>query len=1032
MQLDAQEWLGFFPFCLSDRHAVDHELYSYIVNAGNLPTTTICNQLKKMATDHYYEEYQHYLFLVRTQRVKSRTATIGRDGQQRMQRFYGPKEDETAAERQAKRARERLTLVNRKLATARSKLYSGLPFHPIIDKKHNRNNLGVSLKYLGVTKLRRLVAGGISTGTQLLESDDPVIKPEWRLMIEQHFDDLREQIEDLEAQQNTLDEVVLLDNVIATVPERTRPIVREEEATLPPAFSQMYDKCGYNAKLLSWSQVNSILRTEFAHRKEIQDSKMRGLTATILKFDFNYETAKKMRVWVGPGRSYRPFICILTVQNEHGLTVFWKALKSQESLKEVEDDLKKLDRRLMYNAKSEQSTVLHCYIDNCCAVSKPEEQLKKIFPNCGVGLDAFHWQQRWDPSLEKSNSKEAGTFRGLMRRALFAFSPEECERAKTVVMEKKGRAVTTREIVKEARSAIPEPDILRERVLRVLNCVFYVDAVSEADRLRGKDPQKCPKFFKSMKPELRKLIERQLHHIDHGCLSDPKNVDIHITNPKTNVHYIARGTSLNETDNKYLNLVLGAMVGIDRADRLLGTFFEVSNDKRMVRRMGSCDYGTHKTEVLALLNSLAKGAGYGDEELPFPELSAPTRLPNHFNEALGLNFNYDCFDNVSNPTDLGNENEVYSPEEIDEQALHLFLGNINFDTLDESDNESEDENEPATEEEEPLLGDIVPIPVDFDPNAEDDHPEQPSIDREVEHVHQMVLDTLSPETSLQSFARMTNHEPWIPFRSLNSSVAATDLEREEYSLFARMKCKYKRHVSPGLPRVGYRDFELAWNMEVAERYRRKLEEEDTENNIVMINRKSYVQLQQHYDDAIESERLAGICDPNCPEMKALNHTFQTTRQMTALPTGRNAEAIQYRATGLGTPFGAPTVLNPTITERAINGLNQRAVQVPWRLGAPRQQKPNYLNGFQGKTWCMSCGFQKREHDIKTESFGSKCKRNYCSKCYQMKEHHVTCMMGPRCTHQPCTTSPHSLWYLSPPKKVRPNMLFDCYTLHLNN
>ena len=42
---------------------------------------------------------------------------------------------------------------------------------------------------------------------------------------------------------------------------------RNEEDPLPPLFSKMMDKCGYNAKVISKDRIDCILMTDFLHRK---------------------------------------------------------------------------------------------------------------------------------------------------------------------------------------------------------------------------------------------------------------------------------------------------------------------------------------------------------------------------------------------------------------------------------------------------------------------------------------------------------------------------------------------------------------------------------------------------------------------------------------------------------------------------------------------------------------------------------------------------------------------------------------------
>ena len=187
---------------------------------------------------------------------------------------------------------------------------------------------------------------------------------------------------------------------------------------------------------------------------------------------------------------------------------------------------------------------------------------------------------------------------------------------------------------------------------------------------------------------------------------------------------------------------------------------------------------------------------------------------------------------------------------------------------------------------------------------------------------------------MQSFTRLTNQQPWIPFRKINATTPKTTLDLEEEGLFNRLHKDYRRNVSPGTPRYGYHDFELAWNIEVAERYRRKMDDDKNHEAIVLINRKSYIQLQEHYDDILQSERMSHICDPNCNHLQELNQTMRETRQWVTAPTGRVAERIQYRATGHQMPYGNPTTFNPSVTMHAIMGNNLNGQSVPWTLAAP--------------------------------------------------------------------------------------------------
>jgi len=720
-----------------------------------------------------------------------------------------------------------------------------------------------------------------------------------------------------------------------------------------------------------------------------------GLTATTLKFDFQCETSKKIRVWTGPGKSYRPYYCMLTVLNELGMCVYWKALKSPESFKEVKADLVALQRHTQCDARATECPVVSCYIDNCCTVSNVDGQLKQMFTNAAIKLDPFHWMKRFDKILVSATTKEAGLFRSMLHRALFVVNEEEFQRAKEVLKQKKGRQPTTKETLKEARTTTPKPEVLRDRVMGVINCALHVDGATERQRLQGGAPSTLPHFFKPVNGEVRHLIMRQMHHVDKGCLSDPANCDMHITNPVTGIHCCARGTSHNEVFNRHMNALLGNSIGIERADRLLCGFFEVMNDQRRIHRLGETDCGTSRTEVLALLNSIASGAGHSVTELPFPSLSTPSLLPNRFKESLGLNWRCPEHDTVCNPT---NDEQEFDPEVED------CLLAIDFDAI------TDDDPEPVTGElqEQDEVQEPVRLGEEEDADEEDnDNIElQCEIDAEAEHL--LVLETRDPETSLQTFSRLANEEPWTPFRPINSSAEKTEQDFEEHALFQRMKKNCKRHLSPGTARAGYKEFELAWNLEVAERHR-KFMNNDCMNNTVLIRRKSYLQLQQHHDDVIESERIGRLS--NSRQMKDFNQIVKDARLMTAAPTGRIAAPAQFLTTGLGTPFGAPPTLNADIGRQGIvrNDCNEQSV-TPWNVQGPSLCRPtNPLTSFSRKRWCMTCGYQKKQH-AKEERFGSKCTRNRCANCGELSQRHDGFLMGPCCKKKPKHDSPYKLWH----------------------
>jgi hypothetical protein len=92
---------------------------------------------------------------------------------------------------------------------------------------------------------------------------------------------------------------------------------------------------------------------------------------------------------------------------------------------------------------------------------------------------------------------------------------------------------------------------------------------------------------------------------------------------------------------------------------------------------------------------------------------------------------------------------------------------------------------------------------------------------------------------MDAFKRLTNQEPWIPFNIGGRS--STDVE--EATVFDTMQKEYNRRSPARSPR-GYFSFMKAWNLEVSRRYRLHVE---GNFGVILINRKSVIQLQDYYD-----------------------------------------------------------------------------------------------------------------------------------------------------------------------------------------
>ena len=128
--------------------------------------------------------------------------------------------------------------------------------------------------------------------------------------------------------------------------------------------------------------------TDFLHRKPIQKAKMLGLSAEVIKIDFEYKIVKKIHVYTGVGKAFRPYKCLATVQNENNQTVYYKVCQGSEAIDEIKIGLEHLRKRNTNEVKV-------IYVDNCCTV---RQKLLNIFPQAVVKLDPFHYMKRWKSS----------------------------------------------------------------------------------------------------------------------------------------------------------------------------------------------------------------------------------------------------------------------------------------------------------------------------------------------------------------------------------------------------------------------------------------------------------------------------------------------------------------------------------------------------------------------------------------------------------------------------------------------------------
>ncbi|MGL5934273.1 MAG: hypothetical protein ACRCZI_01470 [Cetobacterium sp.] len=598
MQLDAPVYFAYFNFYLGPGYAVDEQLYSHVIEeAASQATAMIARRLKTHAYKRYYSDYQLYFAAAGVHKISQ-----PKKKQKNIKDLFPKISNDPALEGLKRMKRDALDECGRARAAldnARRDLEKDIRFDGMLGDKDNHNIHGRFnlLVGLGGTKLRRLIAAGVFSmhGLMAVHNDDQSIVDAglsnlvigWQSKVVAYYEQLQGTVdferERLEAADHCL--AIATADLDSYIDECNRdkivlpaqrgssinPYRKRDSETLPPLFSEFDDKKGYNGRILSKGRIDSIVTTVFNSRKRFQEAKMKGLCATILKIDFNYKLAHKVRVWVAKGESFVPFKCVTTIQNEDALTVFWKALKHSESFKEIADDLRRLRLRLNRNKAAAEGNIIVTddqlpeavkvvYVDNCCQVRR---SINNIFFEALVKLDSFHWLKRWNPIVFDPKSAHAGILRALLTSALHNVDAVEFARAKAKLEAKKKRAPTIKEVLKEAKSVIPQPNILRSNIEAVLMYVQEKDAETEHILSTWQDGvntgPKPQRFFKHN--GVREVIRNQLKHVDRGCLSDPptETVNLFRHNPRKDITYVARGTNTNERDNWDLgNSILSA------------------------------------------------------------------------------------------------------------------------------------------------------------------------------------------------------------------------------------------------------------------------------------------------------------------------------------------------------------------------------------------------------------------------------------------------------------------------------------------
>ena len=178
-----------------------------------------------------------------------------------------------------------------------------------------------------------LIDAGIRTGKQLIATD---VAPtsfrqstfdNYKVFLQNKFE-LRE--EALEAKRPALDAAkARAATAAAAVGTDTAPQPRPAVAFrsgVRAKFSDIYDKFGYNCRVVSTGTIKRIRMTDFLRRKSLQQAKMYNQVeaSDVLSIDFAYKLADNIKVYSGVGKVFTPYKCHFTIQDRNCCTIWHK------------------------------------------------------------------------------------------------------------------------------------------------------------------------------------------------------------------------------------------------------------------------------------------------------------------------------------------------------------------------------------------------------------------------------------------------------------------------------------------------------------------------------------------------------------------------------------------------------------------------------------------------------------------------------------------------------------------------------------
>lgn len=351
--------------------------------------------------------------------------------------------------------------------------------------------------------------------------------------------------------------------------------------------------------------------------------------------------------------SMRPFKSCLTIQNAYGQYLGLHMNFGEGNMVETEPYITALLQRCRDLRAEPDYTPKVVVVDNCCSVREKYKEVlgKQVL----VKLDLFHWLDRWTKCLAVpiGHERRKEFFQDMTDAVLVADKAEFQEKIQVSELQAQWMDEDIHHILSKQCQRRPNPpDVMYENVMKVLE--FYLNRIDrnvnngrdrrklfEASKSKCKD---CKMFantiascgsctwglseltFKhSGSSSVYKVLETQLEHVKKGCLSYPKDVNLHHKNLSGKT-FKCDSTGHNECGHLHLlKPFKGGNYAPMKMQRYLLRIVVNANKRAAEKR--DLDFPLLEPED-AILNSLAGNFTNSPEMLPFSRI-APFAAKNY-------------------------------------------------------------------------------------------------------------------------------------------------------------------------------------------------------------------------------------------------------------------------------------------------------------------------------------------------------------------------------------------------------------------